>query len=212
MRSRCVLFAILILFYALDSRALDIASIDLNNFDFDVQIYNLGSDPDGLGDDATASGTSNGIAWSIGPTDIYEDFTTTDESFVFSSLPNPTDNLHVSMDFTITFQSPVQNLLIVLSNNNCCDAVDFGYVPTEIAGDITNSGSQILLTSESGGLALFTGLGNVVSISHIDSNGYDGFDIAFYANPIPEPNTALLLGIGMMGLGMKRRRRTRRGC
>ncbi len=34
-------------------------------------------------------------------------------------------------------------------------------------------------------------------------------EIATLAN-VPEPNTALLLGIGMMGLGM--RRRTRRGC
>ena len=29
---------------------------------------------------------------------------------------------------------------------------------------------------------------------------------------IPEPSTALLLGIGMMGLGMRRRQRNRRGC
>ena len=29
---------------------------------------------------------------------------------------------------------------------------------------------------------------------------------------IPEPSTALLLGIGMAGLGMRRRQRTRRGC
>ena len=29
---------------------------------------------------------------------------------------------------------------------------------------------------------------------------------------VPEPNTALLLGIGLAGLGMKRRQRTRRGC
>ncbi|MFP6579921.1 MAG: PEP-CTERM sorting domain-containing protein, partial [Myxococcota bacterium] len=28
-----------------------------------------------------------------------------------------------------------------------------------------------------------------------------------FLNAVPEPNTALLLGIGMMGLGMRRRRR-----
>ena len=34
----------------------------------------------------------------------------------------------------------------------------------------------------------------------------------YLAATVPEPNTALLLGIGMMGLGMRRRQRTRRGC
>ena len=38
-----------------------------------------------------------------------------------------------------------------------------------------------------------------------------GYIIEWDSNPIPEPSTALLLGIGMMGLGMRRRRLTRRG-
>lgn len=192
--------------------ALAISDIDLNSFDFDVTSYDTGSAGDGLAGDATASGTSNGVGWSISPTNLWNGRTTTNGTFSFSALPNNTDNLHASIDFELTFGTGINNLLVALSNDNCCDSVNFGIAPTETSGNISVSGTQIELTSASGGLALYTGLGNVTSLSHTNNNGLsDGFDLAFHvaedSTAVPAPGTLGLLGIGLAGLGFVARRR-----
>jgi hypothetical protein len=169
---------------------------DLSTFNFDVATYNVGSDPQGIGGDATASGTSNGINWSISPTSLWSVRTTTNGSFAFSSLPLTTDNLHPSGDYTITFARPIDTLIVALSNDNTTDSINFGLVPSFLQG-VTASGTQIVLNSPSGGLAWFTNV-NSLSISNTNNNGItDGYDLAFHAiAAVPEPSQFLLMLTG----------------
>jgi len=197
--------------------ALAISDFDLSHFSFDVQSYDVGTSSIGLGGDATASGTSNGIGWSMSPTNLWSDRTTTDGSFGFSALPVTTDNLHPSVDFTLSFASGIDALLVALSNNDCCDSVNFGINPSDTSGDVAvdTITHQITLTSAAGGLALFTGLGGATSLTHTDNNGVsDGFDLAFHAvaaqpsgpSGIPAPATLTLVGAGLIALARLSRR------
>lgn len=204
-----VAVAIVGLMHMPHAEALPISDINLNNFSFDIQSYSLGSHPEGLGGDAAASGTSNGVGWSISATSIYSVRTTTDGTFGFSALPATTDSLHVGQSFTITFDSAIDNLLVALSNDNLLDAINFGIAPTDFSGT-TVSGTQVTLLSASGGLALFTNLGNTLTLTHIDNNGIaDGFDFAFHVEPnrvaVTEPHSLALLGLGLLGVRPRRR-------
>lgn len=193
------------------SQAASFGGIDLSTFSFDVLAYNTGSQASGLGGDATASGTSNGIGWSISSTNLWSGRTTTNGTFSFAALaPLKTDNLHASKDFTITFATPIAKLLVALSNDGGTDSINFGIAPTLTQG-VSFSGTQVILDDAAGGLALFTGL-NTLTISHTNTNTLDGFDLAFHAIAVPEPGSyaLMLAGLGVIAVRARAARRAGR--
>ncbi len=179
-----------------------ISDFDLTAFDFDITSI-TGAGP------YIASGTSNGIGWSISPTGYWLSRTVTNGTFNFSALPVATDNLHASGDYTITFDTVVGSLLVALSNNDRDDSINFGLTASDSTG-VAFSGTQVVLNSTSGGLVLFENI-NSLTIQNFNNNGItDGYDLAFHAvAAVPVPAAAWLFGSGLLGLiGVARGKRT----
>ncbi|KPF50308.1 hypothetical protein IP87_01280 [beta proteobacterium AAP121] len=209
MKLRALCGAALLATAASVSAAPIFGGFDLATFNFDITSYNVGSNAAGLGGNATASGTSNGIGWSISPTNLWTGRTTTNGTYAFQGLPVLTDNLHASANFTITFAQTIDKLVVALGNDAGADSINFGIAPTAVQG-LTVTGTQINLTNARGAFALFENI-NSLTVSHTNTNGLDGFDLAFHAMtaPVPEPGSLALAGLALAGLAASRRRRSR---
>ena len=135
-----------------------ISDFDLNQFDFDV--INVTGANTGVVNNAVATGTSNGIGWTITPTTYWMNRTKTNGSFNFSALPISTDNLHPSADYTITFDQTISSLLVALSNDNLTDSINFGLIASDFSG-VSFVGTQVVLNNASGGLVLFENINSL---------------------------------------------------
>ena len=183
---------------------------DLSDFSFDVLSYTVGKGS-GIAGSSLASGTSNGIAWKIDtPTNLWSGRTATNGKFAFSALPITTDNLHASLDYTITFEQPIKTLIVALSNDNTNDSINFGIDPSYVRGVSFDSVThQITLNNARGGLAWFDNVNSLTIHNTNNNRSADGYDLAFHAvAAVPEPETyaMLLAGLGLMA-GVARRRR-----
>lgn len=204
-------FVVALLTISAPSYASIFAGLDTADFDFDVTNYNPGTG-NGTSGDSTASGTSNGIGWSIGPTNLFTGRTVTNGTFNFTNggtniLGMSTDSLHTSSDFTLVFDQTIAVLYVALSNDNTNDSINFGMTPDAVQ-DLTVSGSQLLLaTNAQAGLAKFTNI-NSLTITHTNTNVFDGFDLAFHAQAkdVTAPSAFAFLVLGMLMVGARKSR------
>ena len=163
-----------------------------------------------------AAGTTNGIGWSAAADTLsgfnYPGFTCTTNCYTPPQLSpiSPTDRLHASYDFTITFGQAIKWFLVAFSNDSSQQGgFDFGIAPTYISPNISVNGTEIKMDDKNGGWALFTGL-NTTALSH--DNWYlpaDGYHIAWFAGttPVPLPAPVWLLLTGLAGFGALGRRK-----
>lgn len=174
---------------------------------FDVESFSGG------GSGQTALGTSNGIGWTLSPTNIDAGLTITNGSFGGFNSANhvpavaSSDVLHIGgEDFALTFSEPISSIRFYVTENLSPSSVlDFGITPTIVSGDLAVNGTAVSFTSGGGGVFRLDGLDTTV-LSHTASI-FNSANVAFFA--VPEPSTALLAGLGLALLGASRKRAAR---
>lgn len=191
-----------------NAHALLISDIDLTSLSFETSYVA------GVTFPTSATGTSNGIGYTFSGT-FYAPFSNTSSSQSFNDLPARFDDIHAGATFTVTFDTPINALLVALGNDNSTgDGPDFGLSPADSTG-VTVSGTKLSITDIGGALALLEFATPVSSITHTDDALKDGFDLAFFAyvtedeNSVPEPSVLGLLGLGLVSIGLTRRRFSR---
>lgn len=160
----------------------EISKLNLNGLSFDVQSFK--TDP--ASGKTIATGTSNGVGWTVTANSIYRPFTNMSGGARFNDLPGNYDDLHVGSDFTITFDRPVTSMLVVLANDNDTgDGPNFQELAPVDFVDASNpdGGTQVRIEDKGGALFYYYDI-NITSMSHINDNGIgDGWDLAFFVFP-----------------------------
>lgn len=137
---------------------------------------------------ASASGHSNGIAYTLTGergSSIFTGYSNDREDQEFNDLPMPHDAIHIGSNFTLTFDEPVQALLVATANdNNTGDGFDFSMTPLETV-DIEMQGTFMRSLDPRGTLALFVLVEPAEVWESMSEDAIvDGIDLAFFAYPV----------------------------
>ena len=133
------------------------------------------------------AGTSNGIPYVAVSTNgdaVFLGFTNVNDDQAFNELPQTFDAIHTGTNITITFDQPVQMLLVATANDNATgDGFDFGMMPVEMVDLEALDGSTFLRSLDFGGtLALFVADDPMTEwVSESENDIRDGIDLAFFA-------------------------------
>lgn len=162
------------------------------------------------GSNASASGTSNGIGFTLTSEFIWSARTVTDGTYQgFSggsfAIPMPNSDVLHGSNVSIAFAETVQSVLVYVADNDSgVDTVfDFGIVPEVLSGSVVVSGTAFGASAAEGGLVR---LNNVNSNTLFSPSAADGNDYAIVANPVPEPGSATLMGLGLATLARRKKR------
>lgn len=163
------------------------------------------------GSNASASGTSNGIGFTLTSEFIWNVRTVTNGTYQgFTggnfAIPMPNSDVLHGSNVSITFAETVQTVLVyVADDDNGSDAVfDFGIVPEVLSGSVVVSGTAFGASAVAGGLVR---LNNVNSNTLFSPIAADGNDYAIVANPVPEPGSIALIGLGLAAMARRPKRR-----
>jgi hypothetical protein len=182
----------------------------------------------------TLAGGSNAVTYSgelgfaqingVG-TDWWGSFPGVYTNATVSNSPSSSDMIAISGNGTtntVTFAAPVTNLvmgIISLGQANPNTEYHFNTPFTVLSdgpaywgspGTLNNLGGNVLQGIEGDGIIQFSGPISSLSWSTSDGEYWNGFSFgAPVSAPVPEPGTLLLLGAGLAGLGLVRRRAKR---
>ncbi|MGR8949486.1 MAG: hypothetical protein ACU84Q_15680 [Gammaproteobacteria bacterium] len=185
---------------SLTASAATINELDLTELSFEI---------DSFADNPNVSGTSNGIAFAFSAVSaFYEPFSSLSSEQYYDDLNDFFDNMHTGASFTVTFAEPIRALLVALANDNDTgDGPDFGLTPVDQV-DITiggSTGTKLVIADTEGALAYFEFANPRTVITHTDDSLSDGWDLSFFAYPVPLPPSLLLFLPALLSLLRLRR-------
>ncbi|MEM1077269.1 MAG: hypothetical protein AAGI09_01975 [Pseudomonadota bacterium] len=202
---------------ATSAQASSIASLAISDLTFDIQ-----TETPVLADVATYTGVSgfapgDTVGWTVNAFSPLSD-TTTQQSFSgFGSVPAQNyEHVHVH-GFTITFDKAISEILFVVENDNgnVLNGVllDLGFAAEDAQGVLLPIGTGYsITTANTATWVLYEFASPVTQVVNLPGPAGDGFDMAFFAQPvapIPLPASIPLLGAGLGALLMVSRRRRR---
>ena len=186
---------------SITTHALTLSELDLTSLSFEI---------DSLASNPTVTGTSNGIAFEFSAIDpFFANASNVDGEQYYNDLDASFDDIHAGNSFTITFAEPIRALLVALANdNNTGDGPDFGVAPAETV-DVAvggNTNTQLGIADTEGALALLVFDSPTTVVMHTNFDQLDGWDLSYFAYPVPLPPSFVLFSPAIWWLVRLRRK------